>query len=179
MVLSTLGDPRTKMKDMEDGKPVEIWIYGEPPDPTQFVRFDGDRVVRLEIAPVGKPIEIHAKNEMGDYWTKQPAPNTRIIKLGDQSPTDVANQSARPSAPTLRNPGETLPADKDPDRPQTKPVQFPKDMGGGAQPASTPQSKQQTSGSQQPTLNQPSSGNQQPAPSSQPNQTSAGGTGPN
>ena len=140
MVLSTLGDPRTKMKDMENGQMQDIWIYGEPPDPTQFVRFDGDRVVRLEIAPVGKPMEVHAKNEMGDYWSKQPATNTRVIRLGDQSPEAVAGQSAPAAAPTLRNPGETLPADKDSNTPQMKPVEFPKDMGGGArqQPASAP-----------------------------------------
>ena len=62
MVLSTLGQPRSKMVDMEDGKPVDLWIYGEPPDPTQFVRFEGDRVVKLEIAADGKPIEVHATN---------------------------------------------------------------------------------------------------------------------
>jgi len=139
MVLSTLGEPRTKMKDMENGKPIDLWIYGEPPDPTQFVRFDGDRVVKLEIAPVGKPMVVHAENEMGDYWSKQPAPNTRIIRLGDKSPTAVASQSAPAAAPTLRNPGESLPADKNSDTPQMKPVEFPKDMGGGAQqPASAP-----------------------------------------
>jgi hypothetical protein len=151
MVLSTLGEPRTKMKDMENGQMQDIWIYGEPPDPTQFVRFDGDRVVRLEIAPVGKPVEIHAKNEMGDYWSKQPAPNTRVIRLGDQSQEAVASQSAPAAAPTLRKPGETLPADKDANTPQMKPVEFPKDMGGGAQqPASAPsQSGSQPSQPQQ------------------------------
>src|SRR5690348_10101421 len=151
MVLSTLGEPRSKMKDMENGQMLDIWIYGEPPDPTQFVRFDGDRVVRLEIAPVGKPMEVHASNEMGDYWSNQPAQNTRIIRLGDQSPTAVASQSAPAAAPTLRNPGEALPADKDANTPQMKPVEFPKDMGGGAQqPASAPsQSGSQPSQPQQ------------------------------
>ncbi|MGH9586299.1 MAG: hypothetical protein ACRD3F_05070, partial [Acidobacteriaceae bacterium] len=34
MVLSALGEPRTKMKDMENGQAIDLWIYGEPPDPT-------------------------------------------------------------------------------------------------------------------------------------------------
>lgn len=155
MVLSALGEPRNKMKDTENGQLVDLWIYGEPPDPTQFVRFDGDRVVRLEIAPVGKPIEVHAKNEMGDYWAKQPPPNQRVIHLGDQAPDSAATQSAR-KAPTLRNPGETLPADKNPNTPQMGPVELPKDMGGASQPASAPKSTQP----------QPASPTQpQPAPS--------------
>lgn len=147
MVLSTLGEPRTKMVDMENGKPIDLWIYGEPPDPTQFVRFDGDRVIRLEIAPVGKPIEVHAKNEMGDYWATQPPSNQHVIHLGDQTASGAATQSAR-KAPTLRNPGETLPADKNPDTPQMGPVELPPGMGGSTQPASTTQAGQQTSGSQ-------------------------------
>lgn len=166
MVLSALGPPRTKMREIENNEPVEIWIYGLPPQPTQFVRFHGNRVVRFEVARVGEPLEVHAKNEMGDYWATQPADNTHIIKLGDTSPTDTAEQSAPTSAPTLRNPGEKLPADNDPNRPQMKPVEFPKDMGTGsqqsqqgtAQPASAPQPSQPKSTTQsapQPTPPQP------------------------
>jgi len=160
MVLSALGEPRTKMTDMEGGKPVLIWIYGEPPDPTQFVRFGGDRVTRLEIADVGKPIQVFAKDEMRGYWSTQPAENTRIIHLGDQNTSDTAKESAPKSAPTLRNPGEPLPADKNPNTPQMGPVEFPKDMGGSkpasgqqqpaSQPAAQPASAPASTGSGQP-----------------------------
>jgi hypothetical protein len=117
------------------------------------VRFNGDRVMRLEIAPVGKPVEIHAKNEMGDYWSKQPAQNVRVIHMGDQNPADAGKESAKKS-PTLRNPGETLPADKNPDTPQMGPVEFPKGTGG-----SQPSTKQPTAPA--PSQQQPAS---QPAP---------------
>lgn len=165
MVVSTLGEPRSKMREEEDQKDVEIWIYGEPPDPTQFVRFVGNRVIRLEIARVGEPIEVHAKNEMGDYWNTQQPDNTRIVKLGDQSPTDAAEQSARSKAPTLRNPGETIPADKDKNIPQVGPVQFPKDTGGNTQTTAGQQGTQptQAQGTQQTGSTQPAS-TQQPAP---------------
>lgn len=130
MVLSTLGQPRTKMREEENQVDMEIWIYGEPPDPTQFVRFTGNRVVRLDIARVGEPIEVHATNEMGDYWSTQQPENARIVKLGDENPIDNAKQTAPKAPPTLRNPGEALPADKDTNVPQMKPVEFPKDTNG-------------------------------------------------
>lgn len=151
MVIAALGEPRTRMGEMENNEHVEIWIYGQPPDPTQFVRFHGNRVIRLEIARVGEPIEVHAKNEMGDYWTTQLPDNTRIVKLGDQSPTDISKESVPSAPPSLRNPGEKLPADSDTGTPQMKPVEFPKDMGTGPQqqgsaqqpqPASSPQTQQ-------------------------------------
>ncbi len=112
MVLSTLGPPKTKMREEENQVDTEIWIYGDPPQPTQFVRFNGNRVIRFEVARVGEPIEVHAKNEMGDYWTSQQPDNVRIVKLGDAAPTDAAKQSAPAAPPTLRNPGEQLPADQ-------------------------------------------------------------------
>jgi len=153
MVLSAMGEPWQKMREEENQQDVEIWIYGKPPDPTQFVRFYGNRVIRLEIAAVGKPIEVHATNEMGDYWSTQQPDNVRIVKLGDQNPTDTAKESAPTAVPTLRNPGETLPADKDKNTPQMKPVEMPKDPG----------VSQPDPGSQQPAATQPASGTTQPA----------------
>lgn len=138
MVLSALGRPRTKMRELENQMNVEIWIYGEPPQPTQFVRFSGNRVIRLEVARVGEPIEVHAKNEMGDYWSTQQPDNARIVKLGDRNPADIAKQTAPSAPPSLRNPGETLPADKNKDTPQMGPVVFPKDTG-ASQPQTTGQ----------------------------------------
>ncbi|MFZ0662790.1 MAG: hypothetical protein WAM66_08870 [Acidobacteriaceae bacterium] len=164
MVLSTLGEPRTKMHDMENNQSIDIWIYGEPPDPTQFVRFNGGRVIRLEVAAVGKPIVVYVKDEMRGYWSKQPAQNVHIVQLGDQNPADAAKETAKKAPPTLRNPGEALPADKNPDTPQMKPVEFPKDTGGSAPPATTP--SQAPSGASQPASTP--SGTSQPQPAPQP-----------
>lgn len=159
MVLSAMGEPRTKMREEENQMNIEIWIYGEPPDPTQFVRFNGNRVMRLEIARVGQPIEVHAQNEMGDYWSTQKPDNVRIVKLGDQQPVDPTKQTAR-TAPTLRNPGETLPADKNDNTPQLKPVELPPSVSGQTSPGGS------TSGSQ-PGTAQPA-GQPQAAPASSP-----------
>ncbi len=160
MVLSAMGQPKTKMREEENQMDIEIWIYGEPPQPTQFVRFSGNRVIRLEIAKVGEPIEVHATNEMGDYWSTQQPDNTRIVKLGDQNTTDAAKQTAATAPPSLRNPGEPLPADKDANTPQMQPVQFPKDTN-GSQPTTGQQSTTQQTPAQQTPQQQPAT---QPAP---------------
>ena len=167
MVLSALGEPKTKLREQENQMDVEIWIYGEPPEPTQFVRFNNNRVIRLEIAPVGKPIEVHAKNEMGDYWNSQQPDNVRLVKLGDQNPADATKQTAATAPPSLKNPGEKLPADKNADTPQMQPVEFPKGTTGSqqgsqqtaTQPASTQQAPAQQTTTQ--TTQQPAA---QPAP---------------
>jgi hypothetical protein len=55
MVIAALGQPKNKIRETEGQMPFEEWIYGEPPDPVQFVRINGNRVIRLEIAKVGEP----------------------------------------------------------------------------------------------------------------------------
>lgn len=158
MVVSALGRPKDKIRENDGDMPFEEWIYGEAPQEVQFVRFNSDRVIRVETADVGKPPVIRTGNEMGDYWSKQPAENTRIVKLGDQAPVSPDAETAPRKPPTLRNPGETLPADKDANTPQMAPVQFPKDQSNG-QGGSQTAGGQGSSGSQQPANGQ--SGQQQ------------------
>jgi hypothetical protein len=108
MVLASLGAPESKVRehasDDPDAPRYEEWIYGHVPQTVKFVRFTGDRVTMVKIAALGKPIEIHDKNEMGEYGPTEP---TRQIALGDVQPGDATHASA---APTLREPGEKLPA---------------------------------------------------------------------
>ena len=101
------GDP--------DAPKFEEWIYGQIPQTVRFVRFRGDRVVMVKICALGKPVEIHSEDEMDGY--KAP-PNTREIAMGDAQPGD--NSHASPP-PTLRKPGEPVPAD------QANKVRFPDD----------------------------------------------------
>jgi hypothetical protein len=157
MVIAALGQPRSKVREREGQMPFEEWIYGEPPDPIQFVRINGNRVIRVEIAKVGESPVVRTENEMGDYWDTQPAQNTRIVKLGDNAPAKPGAETAPRKPPSLKNPGETLPADNDPNRPQLSPVQFPKDQ-------TKDQNQQQTSspGTASPSGQSPS-GSQQPA----------------
>lgn len=105
MVLAALGEPENKVREHENGDPnapmYEDWIYGHVPQTVRFIRFQGDRVIRVEVAALGKPLEVHDKDEMGGY---NPPPPTRQISLGD-APTD----SGQKAPPTLRKPGEPVP----------------------------------------------------------------------
>lgn len=106
MVLAAMGAPKAKNREhsnsTDDNSPrYEEWIYGEVPQPVQFVRFRGERVVRLEIAALGKPIEIHDKVEVGPSIS---AENRRAITLGDAQPGEDGKRASTP--PTMRKPGE-------------------------------------------------------------------------
>ena len=104
MVLAALGQPEAKLREGATEGRYEEWIYGHQPQPVKFIRFVGDRVSLIKIAAVGKPIEIHDRDELAGYLP--PAP-TRTIALGDAQPT----KDERPGPPTLKRPGETLPAE--------------------------------------------------------------------
>jgi hypothetical protein len=110
MVLSAMGEPKTKEREhtsiAEEDSPIyEEWIYGDPPKPTQFVRFRNGKVVRLEIAAIGKPIEVHDKDEIGG--PPEPTLEARTIANGDVQPTAEGDHNGA-AAPTLRKPGEVL-----------------------------------------------------------------------
>jgi hypothetical protein len=109
MVLAALGAPENKMREQLSGDPnggrYEEWIYGHVPQTIRFVRFVGDRVTLVEIAALGKPIEIHNTNEMGDF---DPPTPTREVAMGDQQKGGTEDKPVAP--PSLRLPGENAPA---------------------------------------------------------------------
>ena len=68
MVLKAVGQPDQKVRETDGQTPFEEWIYGQPPHQVQFVRFNGNRVIRLEIADVGQPPVIRDKDETDGYF---------------------------------------------------------------------------------------------------------------
>jgi hypothetical protein len=51
-VIAALGRPERKVRERDpDGNDIEDWIYGRPPQQTTFVRFEGDKVVRVSQYP--------------------------------------------------------------------------------------------------------------------------------
>jgi hypothetical protein len=51
-VTAALGRPERKIRERdEDGNDIEDWIYGRPPQKTTFVRFQGDKVVKVTEYP--------------------------------------------------------------------------------------------------------------------------------
>jgi hypothetical protein len=177
MVVYAKGQPTRKVRETsEDGKLYEIWIYGETPQPVEFVRFDGSFVAEVKLASVGAPMVVRNQNEMGDYWGNQPvvATNQRQVKLGDQTDADRSAENAPRQAPTLRKPGEQLPEDSDKNNPagSMQPVKMPPDLQRpgdpgyhptvSAQPeqgSGTPQPQSQGSGTQTPGSNGNGNGN--------------------
>lgn len=150
MVIAAMGEPKTKEREHAsstdaDSPIYEEWIYGDPPQPTQFVRFKNGRVARLEIAAIGKPIEVHDKNEIGGE--AEPTLQARTIVNGDVQPTGEEGGTQAATAPTLRRPGEVL--DTPGNVPGMGKVKIPTDQQQPAQQPSTQPQQQSPGGSPQ------------------------------
>jgi len=165
MVLFAKGQPESKSREMEGQMPFEEWIYGQPPKEVDFVRINGNRVIRVEIAKMGETPVIFTKDEVeglmrtdGSPLEAGGDPHTRTVKEGDVARNPDTEAPAAP--PSLRQPGEKLPTDSNADRSTEvmKPVRFPK-------PRADDQSSSQ-SGSAQP-AGADSKGQDSPPPSSQ------------
>jgi hypothetical protein len=93
MVIYAKGRPPKKVRETAGEVEYEEWIYGEPPQDVDFVRFVGDEVVRVETMKVDGQKIVRVEKE---------------IDLG--AATVAKKQEDRPAnAPTLRRPGEDMP----------------------------------------------------------------------
>jgi len=183
MVMFAKGPPTTKSREMDGQMPFEEWVYGTPPEEVDFVRINGNRVIRVEIAKDGQPLAVFTADVVSPMLISAGTPElaqakTRTIKEGDVE-TDPNRQEA-PAPPSLLNPGEARPTDNGAG--DMRPVQFPKphtdeipgsnpDEQSSAPGASTPpatggQTTQSGSGQAAPQNSQ-----SQPPSSSQPNGT--------
>jgi hypothetical protein len=145
MVLFAKGQPDAKSREMEGQMPFEEWIYGKPPKDVEFVRVNGNRVIRVEVAKIGETPVVYTTDVVAglvrtDGTPLDPTgdPGTRLAKVGDVQRDPDTQAPAEP--PSLRKPGETGPvgastSDADPSGRTgvMKPVQFPK-----PKPASQP-----------------------------------------
>jgi hypothetical protein len=173
MVLFAKGQPETKSREMEGQMPFEEWIYGKPPQDVEFVRINGNRVIRVEIAKMGETPVIFTKDEVEGLMRtdgtplEAAKPNTRTVQLGDVQRNPDTQAPAAP--PSLRKPGETLPDQNIPGGDSgvgvMKPVQFPKPKP-APQPGTNPDGESEA---QPPAPAQPAAGVQPPpADASQP-----------
>jgi hypothetical protein len=116
MVLFAKGSPQSKSREMDGQMPFEEWIYGKPPEEVDFVRINGNRVIRVEVAKTGETPVIFTKDEVSGLLRTDGSPietaenHTHVSKVGDvQRDTD---KEAPAPPPSLRNPGEKLPNDE-------------------------------------------------------------------
>ena len=82
-----------------DGKPYEEWIYGEPPQDVEFVRFVNGEVVRLEVMKVDGEKLVRTEKEI-DLKSVHEAEARKREET--PKPQPVSNR------PTLRRPGEEV-----------------------------------------------------------------------
>lgn len=96
MVTYALGRPQQKHREKDEtGTEYEEWIYGQPPQQVDFVRFVGDEVVRLEQMKVDGSKILRTEKEVDVNPT-----GVTVAKKEEQKPAKPAN------APSLRRPGE-------------------------------------------------------------------------
>lgn len=153
MVLFAKGRPERKIRETEGQMPFEEWIYGEAPQEVDFVRINGNRVIRLEVAKTGEAPVIFSEDLVSGLMRTDgtPAipgdqPRTRTVAEGDTGERNPDTQAPAPP-PSLRKPGEALPpSPSGDDRVGTmRPVQMPKhkpdtqpDSGAATDPVSAP-----------------------------------------
>lgn len=92
MVLHAKGKPPKKVREKDGETDYEEWIYGEPPQDVDFVRFVGDEVVRLETMRVGGEKIVRTEREV------------TVEKADKEAKQGLAEP--KPDAPSLRRPGE-------------------------------------------------------------------------
>lgn len=129
MVIYAKGRPPKKIRDKDDkGVDYEEWIYGEPPQEVQFVRFEGTFVTRLEIMTVDGDKIVRTQREVD-----LPSQETQVADKNQPSPPKPRD------APTLRRPGEK-PDDQQGQPTLSQPAQYPPavDTAPGGSPGSTP-----------------------------------------
>jgi hypothetical protein len=125
MVIFAKGRPPKKLREKDGETDYEEWIYGEPPQDVDFVRFVGDEVVRVENMKVGGEKVVRTEKEVD-------------IKPAESVASAGAAEQPRPAnAPTLRRPGEPMPDTTTPksipsgNTPPMGPTQGPTNPGGG------------------------------------------------
>ena len=158
MVLFALGQPKSKQHEMDAQMPIEIWIFGVAPNPITFVHINGNRVIKVEIARNGKPLEIFTEDVVSpllqaDARAEQDQ-NVKIVKVGDvQRDPDRQAPAPPPTLGPSNEPASTQPGTNTqvmkpvqfpPKRSETRPGTNPDDQEPAAEPPAAPQGQGST-----------------------------------
>ncbi len=129
MVIYAKGRPPKKVRDKDDkGQDYEEWIYGDPPEEVEFVRFQGAVVARLEIMKVGGEKVVRTEKEVDlktaetEVAAKKPAAKPAnapsLLRPGEQEvypqPSGTQTQPNPPLPPGSPGPNSTPDADPNP-----------------------------------------------------------------
>lgn len=113
MVICAKGRAAQKTREKDGDTEYEEWIYGQPPNDVDFVRFVGDDVIRVETMKVTGEKIIRTEKEV-DL-------DTSVAKA------DTSPENRPANAPTLRRPGEEAPDAPNPGAPIPLPPVSPTD----------------------------------------------------
>ena len=97
MVTYAKGRPPQKTRERDGNVAYEEWIYGQPPQEVEFVRFVGDEVVRVETMKVDGTKMVETQKQVDI----KPQQSTVAQQQPQQQPGTRA-----PGAPSLKRPGE-------------------------------------------------------------------------
>lgn len=102
MVTYAKGRPPKRLREKDENQnDYEEWIFGEPPQDVEFVRFTGDEVVQLKIMKVDGEKIVRTEKEV-----HMPVPGAGI-EVAAEPAAQGQTPGASGQAPTLRRPGET------------------------------------------------------------------------
>ncbi|HZQ93215.1 MAG TPA: hypothetical protein VFA60_15590 [Terriglobales bacterium] len=127
LVNAARGRPDQKVREREAGAEYEEWIYGQPPQEVEFVRFTGDEVTQVKTMKVNGEKILRTQKEIDvatalaqhrDAQATEGQPGGAADLSSDPAPGD---KSAPAKKPTLRRQGEEAPPDKTPDTVSTPP----------------------------------------------------------
>lgn len=96
MVTYAKGRPPKRVREADGATQYEEWIYGQPPAEVEFIRFGGDRVIRIETMKVDGEKIVRTEPEVD-------AASGMSTMAGKTS----AEPTSSSGAPTLLRPGET------------------------------------------------------------------------
>jgi hypothetical protein len=101
MVTTSKGRPPRKIREKENDIEYEEWIYGEPPQDVEFIRFVGDEVVQVKTMKMTGEKLVRTEKEVD----VKPEGTTEVAAQNPEAAPKPADQPQK--QPTLRRPGET------------------------------------------------------------------------
>ncbi len=104
MVTYAKGRPPKRLREKDENQnDYEEWIFGEPPQDVEFVRFVGDEVIQLKIMKVDGQKIVRTEREV-----HLPQPGATVEVAAEAKPQGQTPGTSG-QAPTLRRPGEAPP----------------------------------------------------------------------
>ena len=99
MVIYAKGRPPKKIRDKDDsGTDYEEWIYGDPPQEVEFVRFQGASSIGLEIMTVDGQKVVRTEKEV-ELGVKETQPEARCLSATARTRRRFAGLARSPQDP--------------------------------------------------------------------------------